>query len=542
MTGDLHNGNLQTPEDSSFGSPFPFEELMREIGSQPMAPTPPSPDRAEEEWLNTLLSVEKHSKSISKSRFGHLGQIPSGSGQVPRLLQDYSSILVEYYFKEVCGMMSCYDSEMNPYRTTISNYWQGSQALYYTTQGMAAACLSEVSPTLRTVGLQLQNQAALCLAQEAAEPEMEMASLLAVVMLGMSRCWYEAGNVGCSEFDMLAKNILASESYQASMATADKQKKFFFSNSLVYWQMLLAFVSDQEPSIELKRRAQPQPSRNNELQLRKPCMPHPQTGIAIQIQVLVAEVGSLVRKERKRIQSRRFSSKKDIEEAEEAIHRAMELHSELCNIQLPNESTILDSGDDMTPAQHLLKIAEAYRCTGLLQLYRNFPDLVSPYIPTIERENQAADSIDPFDMHISSDNDARTSSWLVCLALHILDLIQDIPVSSRSRSIQPLLLVSVCSDLELARVQHPFVGGGGTPVDSIASSRRFSTCPTNLDVLRARRFITSRLSAFENILAAKPIQTMLLLVKETWAQMEQTPGSVYWVDVMMENGYETLMG
>lgn len=44
------------------------------------------------------------------------------------------------------------------------------------------------------------------------------------------------------------------------------------------------------------------------------------------------------------------------------------------------------------------------------------------------------------------------------------------------------------------------------------------------------------------MLAAKPIRQMLLLVKETWACMESDQSDVYWMDVMIEKGYTTLMG
>ena len=150
-----------------------------------------------------------------------------------------------------------------------------------------------------------------------------------------------------------------------------------------------------------------------------------------------------------------------------AIRKAEQLHSDLCAVQLPQESVIVDSGDDLTPANHLVRIAEAYRCTGLLQLYRNFPDLLSPFTSTLEGELQ--------DGGFSgvSDSEKMADAWLVCLALHILDLIQDVPLSSRTRSIQPLLLVSICSDLKLGNFSYVFADNGKAPVESILSSRRF---------------------------------------------------------------------
>jgi hypothetical protein len=35
---------------------------------------------------------------------------------------------------------------------------------------------------------------------------------------------------------------------------------------------------------------------------------------------------------------------------------------------------------------------------------------------------------------------------------------------------------------------------------------------------------------------------MLALVKKTWTKMDEEKHEAYWMDVMMDNGYETLMG
>lgn len=519
-----------------------FEEPVKVLDAQILPSThsallsPYREPTGDDSWLETIIGASKQQDNEVQSLRDLTNGAPNYHNAAPRALNDYTSLLVEYYFKEVCGMMSCYDSQLNPYRTTISNQWSGSQALYYTTQSMAAACLSEVSPNLASVGRQLQNHAVQCVVQELRGSEMDTSSLLAVVMLGMSRSWHDPADVGQGEFEMLAKSVLSSGIGHGTESGAERQKQLFFCNSLVYWQMLLSFVHDQEPKADLKRHAQRQPARPNEVELRKLCMPHPQTGIGIEVQTLVAEVGSLVRRERKRIHSRGFTSRSDIDEAKRAINHAEDLHSQLCKIKLPTENSIADAGDNMTPGQHLLKVAEAYRCTGLLQLYRNFPDLLSPYLPTEQPECREGS------FSVESDVPALRDSWLASLAIHILDLIQDIPESSRSRSIQPLLLVSVCSDLALGSTHCALAEPINALVESISCSPRFSAQVTDLDVLRGRRFILSRLSSFENILAAKPIRTMISLVKETWLRMEATQDNVYWMDVMMENGFETLMG
>ncbi|KAF3807453.1 hypothetical protein GCG54_00008914 [Colletotrichum gloeosporioides] len=341
---------------------------------------------------------------------------------------------------------------------------------------------------------------------------------------------------------MVAEAIVSLENNDDDLALADRQKKFFFYNSLVYWKMLLSFVTDQElPSLGSTRAILPQPSRLPEQDNLR--MPHPQTGLGVEIQELVAQVGALVRRERKRIGRRRHSSRRDIEESLSAIQASEDLHSKLCRIELPSDSAVIDSRDDRTPANHLLKAAEAYRCTGLLQLYQNFPDL---FLRDIESANCADQSswLNTTYGGVAAHGSSRVllDTWLTSLALHVLDLVHEIPMSSRSRSIQPLLLVSICSEFSLNRGFVPIGELQGSPGFNTISSLRMEVPPTTTDILHGRRLILSRLSFFEGVLAAKPIRQMLTLIKETWISMDKEQEDVYWMDVMIENGYETLMG
>ncbi|OHW99144.1 C6 zinc finger domain-containing protein [Colletotrichum incanum] len=459
-------------------------------------------------------------------------------------LQYNSSILVEYYFKEVCGMMSCYDSKLNPYRTTISNLWGNSPSLYYVTQSMAAACLSEVSPGLTTASSRLRDQAVSSLWNESKVDPTDTSSLLALVMLGFSLCWHDPSRLGQSEFELLAETVAHLENQNRTLTHVEKQKRFFFYNSLVYWKMLLSFVTDQElPSLGTTRIVRPQPALLS-TQMNA-MMPHPQTGLGVEVLELVAQVGSLVRKERRRIHRRQHSSRHDIEQSMIAIRSAEQLHAKLCEIELPREAAVIDSGDDMTPTDHLLKAAEAYRCTGLLQLYRNFPDLLSHGTSPVNFTSPPSTRLEiPGDTDCNHLEDFRVilDTWLTSLALHVLDLVQEIPISSRSRSIQPFLLVSICSELSLGRTFASMSFMKESSMASIGSSLRIGVLPAITDVLYARRLVVARLSSFEGILAAKPIRQMMKLVKETWACMDNQHEDVYWIDVMMEKGYETLMG
>ena len=77
------------------------------------------------------------------------------------------------------------------------------------------------------------------------------------------------------------------------------------------------------------RDGQPQPAQSPSTAIghHQSRMPHPQTGVGIEVLELVAQVGGLVRQERKRIRSCRFVSMEDIAQARAAIQEAEVVHS-----------------------------------------------------------------------------------------------------------------------------------------------------------------------------------------------------------------------
>lgn len=79
-----------------------------------------------------------------------------------------------------------------------------------------------------------------------------------------------------------------------------------------------------------------------------------------------------------------------------------------------------------------------------------------------------------------------------------------------------------------------------------------------IEVSRMRHFIKSRLTSFLHILPPKPIRVCLNIVDTTWKLMDEKAQStaslnkddsdayndeqeVYWMDVMIEHGWETTM-
>ncbi|EXJ93625.1 hypothetical protein A1O1_02017 [Capronia coronata CBS 617.96] len=452
-----------------------------------------------------------------------------------KIMNDYSSMLVEFYFKEVAALFSCYDSQLNPFRSTVSKLWKSSTSVFYVVQSMAAACLTDVFPNLHAVGAQMRDKAASCVEADIRDSKVDTGSLLTLIMLGLSASWHQANDLGQKEFDHARTIMHAIQMGQIPSILENNSKRNlqFFQEAMIYWEMLLSYVSDITMPLPLPESQGPAlPDKAKASQAVEPSFPHPWTGVAREAQAIVFEVGRLVRQERQRIRNRPFfTSLSDIATSRKALETAASLARRLQNLQFPTEESVISPGDAQTPVIHLLTIAEAYRRTGLLQLYRVFPDLLAPQ----EQDNE--DQLDcQSAWNMPEENIYRR---LTELALEIVDLLRSIPTESRTRCVQPFLLVATASELRTCSATEYSSGPGITGVDTNEISGPAST---SIQVLEARKFIIGRLSTFEHVLPAKPIRQMVEIVKHTWDQLDMGLSNVYWMDVMIEKGWETTMG
>ncbi|KAJ5720101.1 hypothetical protein N7493_006979 [Penicillium malachiteum] len=507
---------------------------------------------------------------------------------ISRSLNNPSWTLIEYYFKEVAALFSSYDSQMNPFRTTVSRLWGSSLAMCRTMQSMAAATLVNDFPKFGPLGRKMREEAIDIITREAV---MDDKSLLALLMLGQTASWHDPTDLGISYFNLLRKQLKtlgSSSTPQPFVFPKSSSNNYqFFEEALIYWEMLLSFVADNDSVVPDDSRAS---FTAESLVLQR--VPHPWTGIARDTQFTVHEVGRLVRRERKRIRARQFTSLDDITRAQLAIEKARELEDRLLNVAHPSEAEIISPGDDETPVWHLLTMAEVYRCTGLMQLYRAFPDLLRTRLPNAE-ENQFRDipstaQSDPFfpidldsmnlNQHTSRntrDSPVSSSShninifplpsqslnkttcepeenstglydaWLTDFAVTLLSRLKTIPFESRTRCLQPLLLVASSSELRLPRLSgdHRNESDGNQSHNNNQPDKESPDISMEaIEVSQSRKFILGRLTSLLHVLPPKPISVCLRLVKEVWRRMDAGETNTYWVDVMIEKAWETTMG
>ncbi|RAO67001.1 uncharacterized protein BHQ10_003013 [Talaromyces amestolkiae] len=520
---------------------------------------------------NSLPSTRPSPSSLFRRQFPIDWQSAGQFSILPlprKTLEDPSSTLVEYYFKEVAGLFSSYDSHMNPFRTTVSRLWASSPAMCRTLQSMAAATLVDDFPQFGPVGLKMRKEAiSLLEGQETHDDK----SLLAMLMLGQTASWHNPNDLGISYFNTLRNhlNSLTSGINSGSLLT-NRNNYQFFEEALVYWEMLLSYVADTgtlNSSAKMDLQA-----ANDQLLTQK--VPHPWTGIARDTQFIVNKVGRLVRRERKRVRAKRFTSQRDIAQAQEAIREAQELEERLLSLAHPAETEVVNPGDDETPVWHLLAMAEVYRHTGLLQLYRVFPDLLRDRLQAESiSKGDISSTLDPnilyqpedlgnsshfsFDVFSNLENlqnldnpqkddgegDCNTddlsedvkSEWLTTIALTAMSRLKTVPLESRTRCLQPFLLVASSSELRLPAMELP-------SLDPSRDDYSLNLSAHAIEVSRTRKFILGRLTSFLHVLPPKPIHICVDLVQEVWRRMDAGESDVYWMDVMIDNGWETTMG
>ncbi|CAG8399417.1 unnamed protein product [Penicillium salamii] len=510
-----------------------------------------------------------------------------------RSLNNPSWTLIEYYFKEVAALFSSYDSQMNPFRTTVSRLWGSSLAMCRTMQSMAAATLVNEFPHFGPLGRKMRDEAVDIITRETV---IDDKSLLALLMLGQTASWHDPTDLGISFFNLLRKqlNTIASPNNSGfGLPQSDSNNYRFFEEALIYWEMLLSFVADNDKGL-LSNSSQSTSSMGESLVLQR--VPHPWTGIARDTQFTVHQVGQLIRRERKRIRSRKFTSQNDIANAQRAIDKSRELEERLLALAHPSEAEIVSPGDDDTPVWHLLTMAEAYRCTGLMQLYRVFPDLLHNRLPGSESStsqypgNAGPTTQDPFfpidldSMNLPSafgdpspgghptntnpspsprpsthslytnhtrektkteDNpspEILANTWLTEFAVTTLSRLKTIPLESRTRCLQPFLLVASCSELRLP----PLSSDADVHTEGEDNPSNPTSMPSismeAIEVSRTRKFILGRLTSYLHVLPPKPINVCLQLVNEVWRRLDAGEDDCYWVDVMIEKGWETTMG
>ncbi|KAF5577502.1 hypothetical protein FPANT_10382 [Fusarium pseudoanthophilum] len=418
---------------------------------------------------------------------------------IPQQLSNLPTALSDFFIREVIPLYCAWDSQSNLMRVVAESSWQSSKVLYHTMQSMSAACLTNEG--------------------EPNTAEYIEARLLATVLLCHTASWHDPGNLAKERYHLTQRRVLE---WSSASGTQSKPMVKFFQTAVDYWGMLLSFFTDVSSNPDSDTRIGPSESSDQSVL-------HPFVGMAGETVKTLTDVGNLVSQYRSRASSIRFITEDDMNFFKSKVREARSLEKRLLAYTPTDTSKIQDTGDPRTTLAHLAKIDEAYRCVGLLQIYRVFSDLLA------ERYN-------PWDAnHIYSarppskvPSKAEKDYWLTSLALYTLGLLRDIPFESRSRCIQPLILVAISS--ELRRMPQDVTSLGAADEESRYMGQSI------IELAQARNFVKSRLSAYADVLPLRKVSNILELVTSIWSALDEGEADVYWLDICTRKQLNTLIG
>jgi len=455
-----------------------------------------------------------------------------GTPILPRSLQSEASALVEHYFRDVCVIFSAFDSTMNPFRTVIARVWDTSSSIFFAIQSMAAAHLANYMPNMQVTGLSMQRKAYECLQHElqlaSINKTMDDKLLLAVLLLGITACWHDSSDLGAAHLSaaraLIYPRLLRPEGLQGMDTNRNDQ---FFGEALIYWEMCMAFVSQENFVPGIERHLLSSPAGRCEGPSERKVFPHPWTGIAPRVQMLLAEVGRLVRHYCTMRSSPDVAIGSGSLELDTVVAAAQGLEEELLSICLPGPEDLVDVQDEKTLKADFINVAEATKCAALLEIYCTFPQILTSRLGGSATGNSSTTFLN-LESTYTADTHPSNTSWLTSLANHILDLLTSVPSTSGTRPLQLIPLVISSAELRLT--------------ESIVSSTGISTSTSyDLEVARARGFAMTRLNELASRLPSKPVIRIIELIREVWRRNDAGE-DVFWVDVMIANGWETIMG
>lgn len=366
------------------------------------------------------------------------------------------------------------------------------------------------------------------------------------MILMSSKPWHNPRSTGSAHFAGARALVTAWLSTQ-KYCTLSPQARLIVP-MLIYWEMLASFVMPDGGGIiyhlemHLGRLFPVIEPRRPDKQTEKLKL-HPLTGAATQVYLLFAKVGHHVRRRvvTLRAAGRSLSSRSAMQDESLFSNQSNlprsgsssieEIEEALLAYEIPSIEQVEETNDIHTPAHDILSVAEAYRLAALLQIYRTFPFLLRVRLP-VARQNSRVDFTPPKSFQSSSNShdeagEKAMNLFLFGLATNILELISHISPESRTRTIQPLILMMAANELyrpATHETAHTDMGEDGFRV-----------------IDHWRKFVSSRLLGCIRYVSVTSLATTMDVVKEMWKDMD-SGRRVFWLDIIINHNWETLLG
>ncbi|KAI2826205.1 transcriptional regulator family: Fungal Specific TF [Aspergillus niger] len=459
---------------------------------------------------------------------------------------DSSTNLRAYYFSHTCRLLSGYDSPTNPLREWVARLSNEHPVIESCIFSISAAHLSQQQREMTmlaashhtaalaslSAGIEALDKRRLSHPHDNAgfvlkNSESMTALLLGIIMIGKTSSWNNPSSLGLQHLEaartifqsLYCESHSQSPSISGAPASDPRLARDFFVGALVYWEALTSFVVDNRTDAAdyLLRFCDDENSVASV---------HPWSGVSPRLFISMSKIGSLARQAH-HLRRASASPQRIQKDRRELLSQGKHLEELVCQYDSPPQGQFLSTGDPSTPVDDFQFLGYAYALSIMLELCRTFPELLRPDQRTPDYDTQRK--------HLNT------------LAITILTLIAKIPETSGTRAIQMPVLVIAGSTLQFQRIEdmdvdmEVFSDGASDPTHA----------PERVDIQFWRLFVDSRLDKMASYMGLDTVHRACRIVRETWARADQllTNSSfhgqapiVHWIDVMIDNGLETLIG
>lgn len=461
-----------------------------------------------------------------ESRDGRIRVQPPG---LPSQLNDESFTLIQHYFTRVCKIAGCFDSDISPFRIIPATMMAYSKPVFLLLQASSAAQLSRQHPRMRYKALSLQSEAFSAVRAEIANLRSSVVSdelMLSCIIAGLTSTWYDVNDLGLCH--VLGSQVLLCL-WLTSKSSHLKYQETFILGAYVYWLAISAFVAGDPKSSFGFQEALQEELGNVEIsydviddadipESQRKIFPHPLTGFSMQTFICVGKVGSLCRlAHTETVQTSQSSVPNKVYQHEKLLEKASFVEAELLGLFHTRKSNFQDPQDPHTTIDEILSVGEAYRCTGLLQLYMTFPQLLQQYTSAKSSSNNLT---------------ASQHDWLRSLAFHILSILETIPPTSGTRVLQGLPVLIAATWLVDS------MNDGTTPFEH----PQLPLMKTSKSQKEWREAVRNGLRMHDEYVGLQQVSRILEIVEEVWMRDDDGEEKCHWIVVVASKGMQTLYG
>lgn len=431
---------------------------------------------------------------------------------------------MQHFFHSVCPLFACYDSELNFFRHIVKETCTRSRTVCLSMQSMAIAHLGNHYRYMAPLGHVKQTQAWQDLQSDLHSLHTNKVALdsvlVSLLLLGLSAPWHNPSNLGL-QYLSIARNLVQNhlKDEQGIGRFLDVPCTNFFLGALMYWEMLASFV-DPIPMMPFPGFGTPAPRKSA---MRERYLPHPWAGISMELQFALAEIGRLLRRRRTPLGRGKQPAGGECEDDKKW---AYSLEKFVLTLQLCGPDEILEYHDAHTPKEDLINAAHAQRTIALLEIYGAFPECLDSKIDdgwTLPPAHSRT-FFPPADHSCFAE---RLESCLCAIAIHALDIVKEIEVSSAACRMLPLIFVSCASHLRVP--------------GQVQSGNEAHECRRE-EVISSRSFVEAQMLSFARKYPQKQMLRMCDIIREVWQRLDLGIERAHWMEVINEKGWQTMMG